>query len=287
MQAYLPTQLMIESIYSDLTKAEKKLADLVLNNIDDVLNKSITEFSEKADVGDSTVVRFCRKLGFMGYQGFRVGLVKEAALAENNGSILATEEIMNDDSVDEIANKIAISYEKAISDTRNLLNADEVYEIAAKILAAERVSLYGHVYSGLSAENAKFKLHRIGINAECDVDGHSMAISACLLKPGDVAVGISHSGSSKDVVRALEIAREAGATTLAITHYMKSPISRFSDHILLTAAKETPFRSGSLAQTICQSYVIDVLYTEILRQSGDEGLEILNRAIKAIEEKLY
>lgn len=278
--------LTIQSLLNSFTKAERRVADLVLEKPESISNNSITNLAEIAGVGDTSVVRFCRKLGFKGYQSFKMTMVKELAFLENKAVVLIEEGVEENDSLDSIMMKICSNYIKSIENTKDMINVENLDKIIDCILKAESINFYGLVTSGTSAQDAKHKLTRLGLKADAFTDGHSMAMNAVMLNKKQVAIGISHSGSTIDLISAMKLAKEAGAVTIAITHYLKSPITKYCDYILVTTANENPAQAGSLSQKICQMFIIDVLFTSILAAKKD-SLEMLGKTGKALDDKLY
>lgn len=275
--------LKIRSTYPSFTKSEKKVADTVLAAPHEVIYLSIGDLSAKCEVAETTVVRFCRRIGFSGFQDFKLNLALE--MVEPEKSI--HESISFDDQVEDIMEKIAAENMAAIANTTQLLDAGEVERTVEAILKARRIEFYGVGASGYTALDAKYKFMRLGLQVDANLDVHIQAISAANLKKGDVAVGISYSGSTKDTVETCRIARNAGAAVISITNFAKSPITSLSDHVLLTSAKETPLRSGALTSKIAQLHVLDILYTAVAIRLKDEALASLGRTANAVLDKLY
>ena len=119
------------------------------------------------------------------------------------------------------------------------------------------------------------------------VDPHLQAMSAATLGPQDVAVGISHSGSTKDVVDSVSRAKAAGATVICITHHARSPITRVADIKLLTASSESPLGSGAIRSKIAQLHVLDVLFTGVVMRMRERALEYTEKTAEAVLDKLY
>jgi DNA-binding MurR/RpiR family transcriptional regulator len=145
------------------------------------------------------------------------------------------------------------------------------------VVKASRVDLYGFAASAFVALDLQQKLHRIRRVAFAWSDVHIALTSAALLGEGDVAIGISHTGTTVEVVEALEEAAKHGATTVAVTNFPRSPLARTADLVLTTAARETTYRSGAMASRIAQLTVIDCLFIGVAQQ-------VLPDARKALEE---
>lgn len=279
-QQYL---LKIRSLYTSFSKTEKRVADYILENGDKIIYMSVTEFAENCEVGETTIIRFCRKIGLKGYQEFKLLLAREMVNPEEN----LHENVKNEDEIDDIINKIANSNIQVIKDTSNLLSKEHVQKAVEVIINANKVDIYGVGASAFTAGDAKYKFMRLGINCEAFSDAHMQAMSAVNLTENSVAIGISFSGSTKDTVDSLELAKKSGAFTIAITNYIKSPITKVADLVLLTSAKETPLRSGALTSKIAQLHILDILYTALAIKKDKKAYEALNKTAEAVLPKLY
>ncbi|MFU0799814.1 MAG: MurR/RpiR family transcriptional regulator [Xylanivirga thermophila] len=278
---------LLSTLKHSFTKSEKKVMDAFLENPEEVLYSSITDFSEKAKVGDTTVVRFCRKLGFKGYHDFKIAVAQELSNSSSNTFGSFNEGIDIKDSFDDVLQKLIGKNIEALQETATLLNKADV-EKAVKFIEDSRMTVfYGVGTSGITALDAKNKFMRIGIPVDAYTDGHMQAMSASLLTEVDTAIAISYSGSTKDTVDTMQIARENGAKTICITHYAKSPVTKYADVVLLSGYNESPLQGGALITKIAQLYVIDVLYTEYFRKNVSMASKNKSRSGSAISDKLY
>ncbi|HEY8362173.1 MAG TPA: MurR/RpiR family transcriptional regulator [Tissierellaceae bacterium] len=275
--------LKIRSVYNSLTKAEKKVADYVLENAENVIYFSITELAEKCGTGETTIVRFCRRIGLSGFQEFKLNIAKE--IVEPETSI--HENISFNDTLDILVQKVTTENTMALSNTVKLLSMGELEKAVDAMVNARKIQFYGVGASGYTALDAKYKFMRLGLNVDANLDAHIQAISAVNLTCEDVAVGISFSGSTKDTVETCRLAKEAGAKVICITNYARSPITSVADIVLLTSAKETPLRSGALTSKIAQLHILDILYTAVAVKLKDKAIQELNKTAKAVLEKLY
>lgn len=273
----------IKAIYSALSSKEKIVADYIMNNPKEIIHLSITEFSENSSVAEATIFRFCKRLGFRGYQAFKIALASEYVEPIQN----IHEEINEEDEVHTLAKKVFMGHIEAINDTLNLLDADKLETIVDLLSRATRIDFYGSGGSSAIAMDAYHKFLRTGINCNAHSDGHQQIISASLLGPGQAAIGISHSGSNKDVIEALKIAKANGAATIAITNHYKSPLTKEADYVLYTTSRETYFRSEALASRLVQLSLIDVLHVAVSLRKKEETLTNLQKIREAISMKRY
>jgi DNA-binding MurR/RpiR family transcriptional regulator len=263
--------------------AEKTIADFVLESPERIVQMSISELARDAGAGESTVIRFCRSLGYGGYQEFKLRLAQDLVAPVE----FIHEKISFKDTVDELAQKIFQTNLGAVEATMRALDRGMV-EVAARAIAeARRIDLYGVGYSSFTALDGKLKLARLGLRADCYGDAHLQAMACATLSQGDVAIGISHSGSTKDVVDALAAARKAGAVCVAITNFCPSPLTKAADIVLLTSAPESPLGGEVLTSRIAQLCVIDVLSVAAAVMLGEGCLDLIRKTSEAVKDKRY
>ncbi len=233
------------------------MADTLISGGTEVLGLSVARIADMAGTSQTTVVRLAQRLGYDGFRGLRLDLVRDVG---SDPGRTVFEEIGPSDTPGAVAGKVAALAAAAIEETRRLLDVDAITGIVDALGRAERVETYGAGASGLVAVDAAAKLRRVGLPAWSYPDAHQQAQSASLLRPGCVAFAFSHSGATRDVVQAASIARGTGALVVAVTSYPLSALARSADHLLLTGASdESTERSGSTGARIAQLYVTDVL----------------------------
>ena len=207
---------------------------------------------------DASVIRFCRDLGFSGFQEFKLALAGDLALSPVE---LGTQPVPERPA--EILDYVVRHAHQAIEATCQLVHLDAVERAAELIAAAPRTDLYGAGASGVTAEDFAYKFLRLGLNAQAYRDPHLAAMAAVSLQPGMVAVGISRSGTTIDTVKALEAARRSGAAVVAITHRTRGGIAQAADLVLATSIAESPLAGGSVSAKMGQLLVLDLLFTLI------------------------
>lgn len=148
---------------------------------------------------------------------------------------------------------------------------------------AGRIDIYGAGASGFVASDFQQKLHRIGRIAFYFPDVHTALTSAALLGRGDVAIGISHTGTTSDVIEVLEQARTRGAATVALTNFPRSPITDVADFVLTTAARETTYRSGATASRLAQLTVVDCLFVGVAARNRARARKALEATAEAVQ----
>ncbi|MFW5736758.1 MAG: MurR/RpiR family transcriptional regulator [Halanaerobium sp.] len=273
----------IRSEYKSLPPSEVKVADYVLENPEEIIYLSVSELATAVDVSDSTIIRFCKDVGFKGYQEFKLFIAQDLVVTIEN----INEDISSDDDLKTLSQKITYSNKQAIDETMSVLNLEDLERAINQITEADKIQFFGVGASGITACDAKYKFLRIGKNVDCYTDAHLQAMSAATLSKNDLVVGISHSGSTKDVVDSCKIASEAGATVICITGHNKSPITKIADIKLLTATKEGPLGSGALRSKIAQLHMLDLIFTGVSLKLREQTIEYTEKTAKAVIDKLY
>lgn len=272
----------IRSLLPGLARAEQRVAKVVLDDPSSVARRSITEVALAAKTSETTVTRFCKAIGVGGYPQLRIALAADTARTEARSSRDLGGDITADDDLASVVSKVGFADARAVEETAEQLDIAELTRVTELIAAAGRVDVYGVGASAFVAADLQQKMHRIGRVCFAWSDTHIMLTSAAVLGEGDVAVAISHSGATTDTVEALRVAREHGATTVAVTNFPRSPITSVADHVLTTAARETTFRSGATASRIAQLTVIDCLFIGVAQQHLDEAMAALDATRDAV-----
>jgi RpiR family transcriptional regulator, carbohydrate utilization regulator len=249
--------LSIRGMLPALNDQEQKVGQYVLDHPDEVIHLAMSALAQRCVVSDTTVFRFCRKVQTDGYQDFKIRL----ALELTPGRLASYAMAFPGDGLIEAARKVITADIKALDDTLSVLDFATLERAADALLAARRVDIYGSGGGAIAALELQYKLMGVGVRAVSHTDAEMQVISATLLTPTDLAVAISHSGESQDVVHALKVAKAAGARTVAITNHPASPLAKLADISLCTAAQEALAHGYPLGARVAQVGLIDMLYT--------------------------
>ena len=275
------TSLNITLKYAEMGKAEKRIVDFINENPGKIISLSIVELAELCGCSEATIVRFSKRLGLSGYQELKISLASES------GGSIVNNHIKSTDSAFEIYEKVCNDIYLSLEKTKKSLKPESLALAADKICSAGKIVVFGLGTSASIALDASHKLLRAGLNAFAYSDNHMQVIAASHLKKGDVAIGVSHSGSSKDIVDALKISKEHGASTIAVTNAGKSPILRYSDIVLATSSDETQYNILGLNSRITQLAIIDTLYYYVVYNHSVQALDSIKETERALLSKKY
>ncbi|RIK25621.1 MAG: transcriptional regulator [Chloroflexi bacterium] len=275
--------MRLNALRNILPTAAQQVADYILRNPAEVARQSVTEVAEAAGVSEGTVVRLCQQLGVKGFQDLKLSLAYE--LIEPVKFI--HEEVRLDDEISAVIQKVFRSDMRALEETLRVLDPAAMEQAVSIILDAERVEFYGIGSSGPVAVDAYYRMMRIGLNCVVTIDSHMQAVSATQANERTAVVTISHSGSTKETVEATRLAKEAGAKTIVITSYGKSPIQAYADVVLATIATETMFRTEAMASRIAELTIVDALYVCVALANVERSLANLSRTAEALSLKRF
>jgi DNA-binding MurR/RpiR family transcriptional regulator len=275
----------IRSLLPNLAPVERRVAQAVLDDPQGVAWRSISELARACGTSATSVVRFCRAVGLRGYPDLRLELAGAVARDDATAVAAASHDIDPGDDAATITSKIAYADARAVTDTASHLDIAILVQVTEALAKAGRIDIYGVGASGFVALDLQMKLQRIGRPAFAWPDPHMAISSAALRGAGDVAIGLSHTGTTVDTIDALREARSHGATTAAVTNVPWSPITEVADFVLITAARETAFRSGATTSRIAQLTVVDCLFVTLAQQDLPGTRVALERTFAAAQAK--
>jgi DNA-binding MurR/RpiR family transcriptional regulator len=275
----------IRSLLPNLAPVERRVAQAVLDDPQGVAWRSISELARTCGTSATSVVRFCRAIGLRGYPDLRLALAGAVARDDVTSVTTAAHDIAPDDDAATITKKIAYADARAVTDTANHLDIATLVQVTEALAKAGRIDIYGVGASGFVALDLQMKLQRIGRPAFAWPDPHMAISSASLRGAGDVAIGLSHTGTTVDTIDVLREARSHGALTDAVTNFPWSPITEVADLVLLTAARETAFRTGAMTSRIAQLTVVDCLFVTLAQQDLPGTRVALERTFAAAQAK--
>jgi len=263
-----------------LRKSERAVADFVLTQPNDVLQLSIAELADGAGVSQPTVARFASALGFSGFREFKLRLAQSLA----SGMPFVHQDVGPDDTADTVGPKVFDRTIGALLDVRNHLDTARLGQAIRLIAKARRLDFYGVGNSGIVALDGQHKFFRYGLPTAAHVDTHTMLMAATVLGRGDVAVAVSATGRTTDMLAAAEIARDAGASLIAITAGA-SPLARLASVTLAVDVPEDPDVYTPMLSRIAHLAVVDALAVGVALELGSPLIKRLERAKQTLRNK--
>jgi RpiR family carbohydrate utilization transcriptional regulator len=272
----------LSSFMGSLKNAEKRVAEYVLANSNEVMYLSITDLAEKSGTSEATVSRLCRRLGYKGYQEMKISAAMSAIPERKQLDEAASEA---DDGYT-VCSKVFGASIRGLNETLSILKPADLDRAVSMLANASKIEFYGNGGSAAVAKDAQHKFVKTGIQTAYYEDAHMQLMSSSLLGEGDVAVAISYSGSNKDILEAMKVAKAAGAFVLLITGFAKCPLAKVADVALWVSAGET-FKSESSRSRIAQLCLLDSLYVAVMLRLGEGGLESLRKTRDAVARKRF
>jgi DNA-binding MurR/RpiR family transcriptional regulator len=273
----------MKALYSGLSKSERRVVNFISEHPQEVIYLSVSDLAEKSCVSSATVVRTCHKVGLNGYQDLKLTLAQDIVTPLQ----AIHEDIDYSDSDDVICDKVFQSVIHSLEFTRETLNVEQIRMASELLLKSRRIRIFGMGNSYAITIDFQHKLMRLGLDAMACGDSHMQMIAASSMTKDDCAVAISHSGSSKEVVDSIEVARGNRAKIISITNLGKSPISDISDISIHTASQETKYRILALSSRVAQLAIIDSIYTIMAIKKGDAAIRQFHKMETALSKTKY
>ena len=263
--------------------ALRRVADAIPEDPGAAARMTIVDLAERSGTSTATITRFCRALGFGGYAELRVAVATETGrVNQQTWQTDIGREILPGDSLDKVLGVVSGNDIRLIQETGDQLDLAVVEKVAQAIARAGRVLLFGVSSSAAVAHEMEYRLQRIRVPTWSRSDAHSALTDAALLGHGDVAIGISHSGRTREAIEVLEEAGSHGAITVAVTSNPRSPLAEVAELVLTTASRETTFRSDGFAAIHSQLLVLDVVYVAVAQRTYERTKQAFDVTVRAV-----
>lgn len=258
------------------SSAERAVIRYLLENPEEAAGCSIHHLAEKTFSSASTVMRLCRKTGFEGYKELQRSLLYELAIRKEP-DLWQAQDIGKENSLEEIVNKVTYKNIASLEDTRKLIDLETLERCVDLLDRANTVCLFGIGSSLLVAKDMYLKLLRVNKTCYFCEDWHAQLLQARNMTAKDIALMISYSGMTDEMLVCAKAARKKGAKVITISRFENSPLVKLADYNLAVAATELVFRSGAMSSRIAQLGMIDILYTAYVNRHYDECIKQFDR----------
>lgn len=242
---------VIRSHYDKIFSAEKKVADFVLQNPQKAVDSNVSELARHSGVSDATVVRMCHHIGYSGYYQFRITLSRDLGRKQYDNTVV----IGSRDAVE----KLFQEYAEVMLSIGKQIDADIMWNCVNLIKTCKQAHIMAIGNTCPLAQYMGFRLGRLGVKCTYNVAAEYFMNNVNLAEPGDILIAISQSGTSRQVIQGMELGKEKGLRSIAITAGAQSPVSALADYVLLSAGKEEAFSYYKGYAHLNETAVIDAL----------------------------
>lgn len=254
----------IHASYYQLTATERKVADFVLAQHDQVQFMSITQLADECGVADATISRFCRSLKLKGFNAFKIEIARHSTHNTTAKSHEQTTDTLVGRSLEvgRLAND-------AVYQTITLVEPDQVEEAIELFENARRVLCFGAGGSMLMAQEFAHLFSTVTGKFTAISDSHMQMSAVATMSRDEVMVLFSYSGATTGGIQLLDLAKSRGIRTILVTRFHKSPAAKLADVVLRCGSNEGPFQFGSVPAKVAQLIVMDVLFQEYCYRNRD------------------
>ncbi|BAB07295.1 MurR/RpiR family transcriptional regulator [Halalkalibacterium halodurans] len=282
----MPQTMLLAKIEQELASfpaAETKVANYVLKHPELVPTMTTKQLAEQANASQSSIVRFCKRLGLESFPKLKLALAKELTRKEayiNSASLLET-----DDSPPILFQKVSSLNQMALDMATKAMNEQAFTEAVEQMVKAKKIAFFGVGGSFTSCIDGQYKFMRLGFHSLASGDYHQMIPFITMMDEQDVVICMSTSGNTKEVLDIADYAKERNVKLIGITASSRSALTRKAAVSLLIPDIEVQQRIGSIASRTSQLNVIDALYVSVFHRIGSDLLDAFDASRKKTEEK--
>lgn len=265
-----------------VTKSDKILMKYIKENIEYVSYMPISQIAKESNIGEATITRFSKKMGFSSLQDFKVTLAQEISI-NNKSKTIINSNIENDEPAIDTAKKLLSSNITTLEKTVDLINNQDIHNCANMIINARRIYFVGIGYSGIIAQDSNYKFMRIGLNCMSFDSSHTMIMMASIMEAEDLLIAISHTGETDAIIKTVELAKQNNVNIISITQNQESKLKDRSDINLAYVSEETILETGSISSKLAQIFLLDLIYTQVVKEKSSEAIDRKIKTTDAIK----
>ena len=262
------------------SKSDKILIKYIKENAEKFCTTPIALLAAKCKVSEATITRFVRKMGFSSLQLFKLTLTEE--MVKNEKRTIISRDITSNESILITANKLLANNIATLEQTVNDLDEETLLKTVNMLKESERIFFIGLGNSGFVADDSAYKFMRIGFNTRGIDNSHLIMLHMALLHESDVVVVISHSGESFEIIKAVELAKKNGTKLIVITSNRDTILKEYADACIFYETRESTLETGSITTKLTQIFIVDLLYTQVVKDTMDLASAFKQRTTEAI-----
>lgn len=274
----------IHNCYDRLTDTERKIADTVLRAPQDTVKMTVKELAHHSGTVPSAVVRFCKSIGAEGFSDFKICLSAELG---GKAAVAGMLPVCKDDTPKQVFGKVFSSGIHTLKDTLSMIDFSQAESVVRVLQKARRIVFFGVGTSSVIAMDAQYRFAQLGMATSACTDILFMNVTAANLQTGDVAVCISHSGSTKATVDAMRRARRAGADTIAISSFTHSQLVKESEYKLVAFSDEQNYPVEAVSARIAHICILDALMMSLASKNYETIQKHIGERNEVLKEMRY
>ncbi len=245
----------IQKMYGEFSGKEKDIADYIMQYGDKIKNINITDLAKEIGTSGATITRFAKKIGCNSFVDMKI------ELGSNKIEVPSIDE-------EGIFSSAYQYYNEVIERTKMLIDKEAILKVVKEIKRAKNIYIYGVGSSGLTGNEMMHRLLRMGFSVHSISDSHMMIINSSIVSEEDLVIGISISGETQEVIHSLRKSKENGATTVSITSFEESSISKYSDIKFIVYNPNFIDRSRFINTQFSAMYLLDLISMVLLKDTS-------------------
>jgi DNA-binding MurR/RpiR family transcriptional regulator len=258
----------IEELYDDFTPVEKTVANYFLNLKDSSI-PSANRIASTLYVSEASISRFAQKCGFHGFREFSFHFKNASGKSRERD-------------LDALSQKVATAYQSLLDKTLSLINEEQLKRVSQMIATSKHVYIYGIGSSGIAAQEFELRLMRIGIFISAVTDSHLLRINSALVDQDCLVIGMSLSGTTKEITSSLKMAKNHQASVVLITASKNQALLDCCDELMRVASTKNLNTGTSISPQFPLLVMLDVLYSYFIQTDYFSRMSIHTETLSAL-----
>lgn len=264
------------------TESEKEVLRFLIHQTKDAIEMDIHSLAKKCFCSPATIVRICKKNGFKGFKELKHTLMNDVNFSKQLKQVNLNADA--EEKVPTIVAKVLNANISAIQNVYNLLDFEELNKIIMLLLSCRYIYLYGIGASFLVAKDLQQKFERINKRTFLYEDTHLQLVNSTNLEKDDIAIIVSYSGLTKEIIDIAKNIKMCGGKVIAITKYGASKLTSISDYNLFVPTLEQNLRVGASSSRVSQLSIVDIIYNTYISLEKDKAMQKILSTNKLLEK---
>lgn len=263
-----------------LTETDMMIGNYILEHQSEVLSASTQTLATLTKTSPSAIIRFSKKIGFTGFPQLKIELAKDVS-----NELSEFDDILDpNEDMESLIKKTYHSNICTIEKTYGLIDAQVIENAVQLLLQSHNIYLFGIGGSGTVCEDFQHKLLRIGKTAIYYPDSHSQLTAVPNMQKDDIAVFVSYSGKTKEMITAAKWVKKEEISSIAITQSQYNELGKLVDLAIMIPSEEKELRIGATSSRLSSLIIVDLLYYGIARCDKENTHKRIIRTREIIDE---
>lgn len=276
-------EMLLRPRMKNFNDTETTIAEHFIDLGIEVANKTLSNLSEDTGFSEATIFKFVKKLGFDGFQTFKISVASNfSKRSDRRHDLTVFSDITKNDSSYVIAQKVVNSNKELLENMMQSLDEELLNQALELIYPSKTLHFFGQGASSIIAFDGYHKFLRTNFSCNYISDYHMQLSYATKLTNDDCVFLFSHSGETLETIEVAKILRAYGAKIISLTGNPASELVELSDVSFIVYSEESAFRSETLTSRLLYLTLLDILYVNVMYHDEEKNKKSLENIRNAL-----